>query len=70
MHLAGIQLGHTPGEEALKRLPKFNASKQMDEAEVGMGKAVTDIISQLGDKVQPQKQSSSGIVPTGPGLAS
>jgi hypothetical protein len=71
MPLAGIQLGHLPGKEALKGLPEFDASKQVDEAEVG--KAVADIISQLGDKGQSQKQSSSGVpklVPTAPGLAS
>jgi hypothetical protein len=71
MHHAGIQLGRLPGKEALKGMPEFDASKQVDEAEVG--KAVADIISQLGDKGQHQKQSSSGVpklVPTGPGMAS
>ena len=50
---------------------EFDPGKQVDGAEVG--KAVAYIISQLGDKGQLQKQSSSGVtklVPTGPGLAS
>lgn len=52
-------------------MQEFDPGKQVDGAEVG--KAVTNIISQLGDKGQLQKQSSSGVtklVPTGPGLAS
>lgn len=52
-------------------MQEFDPGKQVDGAEVG--KAVANIISQLGDKGQLQKQSSGGImklVPTGPGLAS
>lgn len=54
-------------------MQEFDTGKQVDGADVG--KAVANIISQLGmgDKGQPQKQSSSGVtklVPTGPGLAS
>ena len=50
---------------------EFDPGKQVDGAEVG--KAVANIISQLGDKGQLQKQSSSGVtklVQTGSGLAS
>ena len=38
-----------------------------------MGKAVANIISQLGDKSPPPKPSTGGVpklIPTGPGLAS
>ena len=52
-------------------MQEFDPGKQVDGAEVG--KAVANIISQLGDKGQPQKQSSSVVtklVPTGPGVAS
>lgn len=49
-------------------MPEFDSGKQVDGAEVV--KAVANVISQLGDKGQLQKQTSSGVpklIPTGPG---